>query len=54
MFANEQSKPRERVTIAATDKRNAEYAVAKEKCDVFAGDAKAGCVKEAKARYGQS
>jgi hypothetical protein len=39
---------------AATDKRDADYAVAKEKCDVFAGDAKAACVKDAKARYGQS
>ena len=39
---------------AATDKRDAEYAVAKEKCDAFAGDAKAACVKDAKARYGQS
>ena len=49
MFANEQRKPQERATIApiapiapiaAIDKRNADYAVAKEKCDVFAGDAK--------------
>ena len=39
---------------AATDKRNAEYAVAKEKCDTFAGDTKAACVKEAKVRFGQS
>jgi hypothetical protein len=39
---------------AATDKRNADYAVAKEKCDVFADNAKAVCVKEAKARFGQS
>ena len=39
---------------AATDKRNADYAVAKEKCDALAGDAKAGCVKNAKALYGQS
>ena len=39
---------------AATDKRNADFAVAKEKCDIFAGDAKSACVKEAKARFGQS
>ncbi|MEO8135958.1 MAG: hypothetical protein ABI831_18525 [Betaproteobacteria bacterium] len=39
---------------ASADKRNAEYAVAKEKCDALAGDAKANCVKQAKARYGQS
>ena len=39
---------------AATEKRNADYAVAREKCDVFADDAKAACVKEAKARFGQS
>ena len=39
---------------AAADKRNADYAVAKEKCDPLAGDAKANCIKEAKVRYGQS
>jgi len=39
---------------AAADKRDADYAVAKEKCDAFAGDAKAGCIKDAKVRYGQS
>ena len=39
---------------AAADKRNADYAVAKEKCDALAGDAKAGCIKNAKALYGQS
>jgi len=39
---------------AASDKRDADYAVAKEKCDTFAGDAKAACVKDAKARFGQS
>ena len=39
---------------AATDKRNADYAVAREKCDTFADDAKTTCVKEAKARFGQS
>ena len=39
---------------AATDKRNAEHAVAKEKCDKFSDDAKTACVKEAKVRFGQS
>ena len=39
---------------AATDKRNADYAVAKEKCDTFADDAEAACIKDAKARFGQS
>ena len=39
---------------AAADKRAAEYAVAKEKCDALAGDAKSTCVKDAKVRYGQS
>ena len=39
---------------AATDKRNADYAVAKEKCDALAGDAKSNCIKDAKVRYGQS
>jgi hypothetical protein len=39
---------------AASDKRDADYAVAKEKCDKFADDAKVTCVKDAKARFGQS
>lgn len=39
---------------AATDKRDADYAVAKEKCDAFAGDAKARCMTDAKARYGKT
>jgi hypothetical protein len=38
---------------AASDKRDAAYAVAKEKCDALAGDPKAACIKEAKARNGQ-
>jgi hypothetical protein len=38
---------------AATDKRDAAYAVAKEKCDGFAGDAKSNCMVEAKARFGK-
>jgi len=39
---------------AATDKRDADYAVAKEKCDAFAGDAKSSCMSDAKARYGKT
>jgi len=37
---------------AASAKRDANYATAKEKCDAFCGDAKTSCVNEAKARYG--
>jgi hypothetical protein len=39
---------------AATDKRDAEYAVAKEKCDALAGNTKDACVQDAKSRYGKS
>ncbi|MNC96470.1 hypothetical protein D3C83_138490 [compost metagenome] len=39
---------------AAADKRDADYAVAKEKCDAFAGDAKSSCMNDAKARYGKT
>jgi len=39
---------------AQADKRDAEYAVAKEKCDAYAGDVKTGCINDAKQRYGQS
>lgn len=38
---------------ASTDKRNAEFALAKEKCDTFAGEAKTRCINDAKARYGK-
>jgi hypothetical protein len=40
-------------TNAASDKRDADYAVAKEKCDVFAADAKARCMDDAKATFGK-
>ena len=36
---------------AADAKRTADYKVAIEKCDAFAGDTKSACVKEAKARF---
>ncbi len=39
---------------ANADKRNAEYKVAIEKCDVLAGDAKSACVSNAKVQYGKS
>jgi len=38
---------------ANSDKRDAEYKVALEKCDVLAGAAKDGCVGNAKAQYGK-
>ena len=38
---------------AAEDKREANYKVAKEKCDALSGDAKDKCVSEAKMKYGQ-
>lgn len=38
---------------AQKDKRDADYNVAKEKCDSLSGDAKDRCVNEAKARYGK-
>ena len=39
---------------AADAKRDADYKVAAEKCDALAGDAKAGCIANAKARFGQT
>lgn len=39
---------------AAGDKRDAEYNVAKEKCDALSGDSKASCLTSAKARYHKS
>jgi hypothetical protein len=39
---------------ARDDKRDAEYAVAKEKCDTLAGNPKDICVSDAKTRYGKS
>jgi len=37
---------------AAKDKREADYAVAAQKCDAMTGDAKSACIKDAKAKYG--
>jgi hypothetical protein len=39
---------------AATDKRDADYKVAIEKCDALAGDAKSSCVASAKMSYGKT
>ncbi|HEX5393913.1 MAG TPA: hypothetical protein VFW68_11545 [Rhodocyclaceae bacterium] len=39
---------------AQKDKRDADYEVAKEKCNSLAGDAKERCINEAKARFGKS
>jgi len=39
---------------AATDKRDADYAVAIEKCDALAGNPKDVCVNDAKRHYGKS
>jgi hypothetical protein len=39
---------------ATDDKRDANYAAAKERCDALAGDAKTQCINDAKARFGKS
>ncbi|MEY2689078.1 MAG: hypothetical protein RL375_3276, partial [Pseudomonadota bacterium] len=39
---------------ANTDKRDADYKVAIEKCDALAGDAKASCVASAKMSFGKT
>jgi len=39
---------------AVDDKREANYKVATEKCESLSGDAKAACVKDAKARFNKS
>ena len=38
---------------AGKDKIAAEYKVAKEQCDTYAGNAKDACVNEAKTRFGK-
>ena len=51
------AKVQEKSTVArrdaAEDTRDADYKVAMEKCDGFAGDAKTSCQKNAKAAYGK-
>ena len=53
--AKARGKEAERVSEARKDadaqKRDADYAVARERCDNFAGDAKSRCLDEARARY---
>mgnify|MGYP003393670358 CR=1 FL=1 len=39
---------------AVDDKIDADYALAKEKCDAFAGDTKSACLSDAKVRFGKS
>lgn len=39
---------------AAQEKRDADYAVAAEKCDAMAGDAKTSCISAAKAKFGKT
>ena len=39
---------------AATEKVDADYKVAIEKCDALAGDAKASCIATAKAKFGKN
>jgi hypothetical protein len=39
---------------ASTEKRDADYKVALEKCDALAGDAKSSCVATAKASFGKT
>jgi hypothetical protein len=55
--AKADAKAQEKTTVArkdaADDKRDADYKVAMEKCDGFAGDAKTTCQKNAKAAYGK-
>jgi hypothetical protein len=46
-------KSKELIEEAAEDRTSAQYAVAKEKCDGFSGDAKDACVAKAKAEFGQ-
>ncbi len=41
-------------TDAMTDKMNADYKVATEKCDALAGDAKTQCVAAAKMKFGKT
>ncbi len=55
--ADANTKAKEEVAVArkdaATEKRDADYAVAKTKCETFAGATKDACVDKAKADYGQ-
>lgn len=54
---NAQDKANQKIADARKDaaetRRDADYRVAIERCDTFAGDRKDACVKEAKARFGK-
>lgn len=39
---------------ATLDKQDAAYVLAKEKCDTYAGDVKANCIKDAKTKFGKN
>jgi chromosome segregation ATPase len=39
---------------ATADKQEAAYVLAKEKCDAYAGDVKANCIKDAKTKFGKN
>ena len=51
--AKADKKAMEARTDARDDKRDAEYKVAMQKCDAFAGAAKDGCVAAAKSQFGK-
>lgn len=51
--AKAQEKGTEARRDAAMDKRDADYKVAIEKCDKFAGDVKSQCVAQAKVQFGK-
>lgn len=38
---------------ADASKRDADYAVARERCDMYSGEAKSNCLKDAKVRFGK-
>lgn len=52
--AKAQEKNAEAQKDANADKQDAAYAVAKEKCESLAGDPKATCLQDAKAKYGKN
>jgi len=51
--AKAQMKSRTAMADSRDTKREADYKVAKERCDSMSGDAKDQCIKQAKAQYGQ-
>ncbi len=51
--AKAKRKSGEAMADAHEDKNDANYKVAKEKCDAMSGDAKDACIRDAKMRYHQ-